>query len=800
MRKHLSFRLISVIPIFILPIIGCAQVSIDETNFPDKLFREYVKAFDTNEDGELSQEECDGVLSIDVSGNSSETSPLSNVEGIAFFPFLKYLDCSYTNLTDLDVSRNPALEVLFCKNTGITELEVDKNTGLKSLDCGNTGIEVLDVTNNPALEKLTVLGTAINTLDVSRNPKLGRLSCGKTGLKALDVSKNPDLDTLYCYSTEITSLDVSHNPALKMLSCFGTKITSLDVSANTELLQLHCYETGITSLDVSHNPVLDLLDCDKTGITSLDVSHNPVLQKLNCIETGITSLDVSQNPELTNLNCSKTGLTNLILNRNPKLYYLDCSGVALTSLDVSRNPELNTLRCANTRLTSLDLSQNSKLSVLYCSDTIRREVRIEEDGTYDLNRLSGFDLNRVSDWQGGRVQGTILTFDDTAVTYQYETLYPGKSSYVRKKLTFRLVPSQDLDIEQVLFEPVSGSVVKKGDKIKLSCATGGSSIYYGKGRDADPTEEYTDATNIVIVQDTTYITAFSMVKGKDTSEVVHAVYFMDESSFDTVVAPVFEPISGSVVNKGDTVRLSCATEKAKIYYGKGQGSEPTEEYTATTSIIIVQDTTYITALSMIADQDTSEVVCAVYYVGGDDSDPTPDTSGLKLPTGLEAEVDGRNVKLSWESKKDYVYGVRLEDTRTENIIDKELESAGDRTLCDISNLDKGSYNWAVRVIRVGETDTLSRYVYGEPFTIEEASASFDLISGIRIFPNPTTGELSLQVPEFVRMDIFTSTGIWTLGKELEPGTHRVELQASGLYLIRFTTVDGRSCLKRLIVR
>ncbi len=53
----------------LLPLAGNAQVAIDETNFPDELFRTYVQEnFDTDQDGSLSDAEREAVRSIDVSG------------------------------------------------------------------------------------------------------------------------------------------------------------------------------------------------------------------------------------------------------------------------------------------------------------------------------------------------------------------------------------------------------------------------------------------------------------------------------------------------------------------------------------------------------------------------------------------------------------------------------------------------------------------------------------------------------------------------------------------------------------
>ena len=42
-------------------------VAIDEINFPDEKFRNYVKQFDTNEDGTLSEDDIENIVYIDCS-------------------------------------------------------------------------------------------------------------------------------------------------------------------------------------------------------------------------------------------------------------------------------------------------------------------------------------------------------------------------------------------------------------------------------------------------------------------------------------------------------------------------------------------------------------------------------------------------------------------------------------------------------------------------------------------------------------------------------------------------------------
>jgi Leucine-rich repeat (LRR) protein len=165
------------------------EVAIDETNFPDSVFRSYVETnFDTDGNGVLSSEEINAVTSIENS-----TEKYSSLQGIEYFTKLTSLVCSDNKLTKLNVSKNTKLTYLECSNNKLTKLDVSKNT------------------------KLTMLGCAINKLT------------------ALDISKNTKLTDLYCYKNKITKLDLSKNKKLTFVHCSNNKITKLDIRKNTKL-------------------------------------------------------------------------------------------------------------------------------------------------------------------------------------------------------------------------------------------------------------------------------------------------------------------------------------------------------------------------------------------------------------------------------------------------------------------------------------------------------------------------------------------------------------------------------------
>lgn len=85
-------------------------VTIDETNFPDIIFRAFIQEeFDKDVDGILSLKELSEIIAIDVTGFG-----ILDLKGIERFSELKSLKCSGNRLTSLNLIANIELEVLEC--------------------------------------------------------------------------------------------------------------------------------------------------------------------------------------------------------------------------------------------------------------------------------------------------------------------------------------------------------------------------------------------------------------------------------------------------------------------------------------------------------------------------------------------------------------------------------------------------------------------------------------------------------------------------------------------------------------
>ena len=114
---------------------GFVPIDIDETNFPDDKFRNYLIAQEYGRDRILTGSEIQARKRLKLCYQG-----IKDLKGIEFFTALTILDCMGNSLTSLDVSKNTALEELWCSNCDLTSLDVSKNTSLTVLLCSGNHI------------------------------------------------------------------------------------------------------------------------------------------------------------------------------------------------------------------------------------------------------------------------------------------------------------------------------------------------------------------------------------------------------------------------------------------------------------------------------------------------------------------------------------------------------------------------------------------------------------------------------------------------------------------------------------
>ena len=401
-----------------------ADVSIDAVNFPDEVFREYVRGFDTDSDGVLSDAELAAVEYIGVADMG-----IASLQGLEHFTALRGLECSRNNITELDLSSNVLLEYFTCDNNNITgTLDLNANTALIGMSALNNHITAINLQNCASLEGLGLHSNDLTTIDVTDCISLQELHCMNNNLTGhLDMSHCPQLRALYVGNiassdnrNRLTSLNITGCTRLEGLGCEGNGITgTLDLSGRTALaevwaqdnhftavnlqnctalVQLGLHSNDLSSLDVSTCTSLQGLHCmnnNLTGnlnlsncrqirevylanighetnnnkLTGIDITGCTLLQELHCQDNNLSgNVDASTCTSLVRLNFTNNNLSGLNVSGLSSLQYLWCGNNYIAALDVSSCSSLIELNCDENSLESLSVSGCTALQYLYCYD------------------------------------------------------------------------------------------------------------------------------------------------------------------------------------------------------------------------------------------------------------------------------------------------------------------------------------------------------------------------------------------------------------------------------------------------
>lgn len=282
------------------------SLPINENNFPDPNFRDYIKTYIAGGSNVLTVEERSKVEIININKKD-----ISSLKGIEAFP----------NLTELD--------------------------------CGNNSIQKLDLRQNPKLKTLKCNKNQLTHLDLSKNPDIDYLICSDNQLEQLDVSHLKDLVTLDCSHNDLAQLDVKNSIFLETLNCSANQLTELDadVKHKTRLVSVECQNNQLTTLILGENKGLKKLNCAHNQLTQLNLNNMISLKELRCQNNQLTALDVSSSPDLTTLVLKDNHLTSLNLDSNPNLeltpytdiYHSDFNNVYTVTLNPDRTFDLSTL-------------------------------------------------------------------------------------------------------------------------------------------------------------------------------------------------------------------------------------------------------------------------------------------------------------------------------------------------------------------------------------------------------------------------------------------------------------------------
>ena len=364
-----------------------------------------------------------------------DNNPLQNNFLAGDYPSLEYLDCSEGELTGFSLSdRVPVLQVLNCSSNRLDSIDVSNNVALQALNCSNNRLTGMDLSNNVALQAL---------------------NCSNNRLTGMNLSNNVDLQTLNCSNNHLTGLDLSNNLALRDLDFSNNRLACMDLSLHENIESIidsnnyyFLYLGAGNACDIDSIPGFDLgrVSSVEGGAIenqtlvfhadTLSYSYDyrcPAMERkgiFHLIGEARIPVDSTHFPDPAFLQYVSeiidiSGDDYLSEDEIEFVTYMDVSDRGIRSLQgLEYFSWLQELFCQDNMLTSIDLSQNPLVERLNTENN-HTYVLTGDDRTFNLNSLPGFDVSKASDWIGGKVQDTVLTFEQEEVSYLYNTGYQG---------------------------------------------------------------------------------------------------------------------------------------------------------------------------------------------------------------------------------------------------------------------------------------------------------------------------------------------------------------------------------------
>ena len=237
--------------------ISITQKVWDAIDIPDANFKAaLVEKFDKDSDGEISREEAKAVEQISVMNKG-----IKSVDGIQYFENLYHLDCSFNDLSSIDLSHNPRLELLSIAHNSFTSIDLS-DVSLMTLICFDN-----DLTD----------------IDLSAQNNLNSISCGNNkNLKTLDMSgccQSVNITATGCASLSKIYLRREQTIAFKEIPS-GTKILYLTPDGTVNLLQKHSVGLGIKFVIMGDGYLRDGLEAEYGGRSKFDTWANRAMEAI----------------------------------------------------------------------------------------------------------------------------------------------------------------------------------------------------------------------------------------------------------------------------------------------------------------------------------------------------------------------------------------------------------------------------------------------------------------------------------------------------------------------------------------
>ena len=514
--------------------------------FPDKNFNNqlYEKRVDQNIDTRLTLREIEALNSFDLS-----SLEIKDIKGLELLTSLEELDISNNALTTLEVTDIPvtdASEAYFaiaplkglrtfdCSYNQLSYLDMSSNTALLEFNCENNAIAALDLSANTSLNNVT-LGMQSGSGEITSDGYFDYLLDLKTPYKGqYNGAAVKDITDEYLMEGEEAKAEdegivweaAYHIPDAMsykymvtygggatatmnvdiVLSNAGVEITDpvldkvypdanfktalfakLDANGNKRLSRTE--ERMAKVLDVKSREIGDITGIDRLwSLETLDISHN-----------NISEINLEANTELKDLNCEHNKISNLKLEKNTKLKTLVAGSNALACIDNSFADKLDKLRLGSQEITLKGILEAGFRTIdmtaydsSFNKEYVDKVKAYKEDGTELEDEVmlteSGFELPYDAvkleyTWKTAKgdmkVAATISTEDDPEPPVYVDRVTLNVSSLsLKEKNTYSLraeVSPLDADVTDVVLASSDPEVVSVNG-MEITALKAGSAV------------------------------------------------------------------------------------------------------------------------------------------------------------------------------------------------------------------------------------------------------------------------------------------------------------------------------------
>ena len=182
-----------------------------------------------------------------------------------------------TRIIDISLNNLSNLRILDCSNTEITDINCRNCLNIEKIDISNnSNLKQVYISDCEKLKYLDCKFCIIDNLNLINIPSLLTLTCQKNKLKKLVTSEFKKLQMLNCSNNNfnlIDSLILPYKSALKKLICSNCNISNLYFGFQISLKELNCSDNKLSKLELNENTPLEKLDCSSNNIQTLDISN-----------------------------------------------------------------------------------------------------------------------------------------------------------------------------------------------------------------------------------------------------------------------------------------------------------------------------------------------------------------------------------------------------------------------------------------------------------------------------------------------------------------------------------------------